>query len=1045
MTDKAAQIPDWQNPNVLERNREAARAILVPYAGYDDARSGEPGSSVNYRLLNGEWFFHYCEAPFDVPEGFFEKSYSSESWERIPVPSNWQMLHKESEPQKQKYGRPHYTNVKYPFPADPPWVPDQNPTGLYRRKFNLPAGWEKRLIFLVFEGVDSAFYVWINGKMVGYSQGAHLPAEFLVTPYLETGENLIAVEVFQWSDGSYLEDQDMWRLSGIFRNVYLLAESMVQVRDLRVRTDLDLKLSHARLEISAWIKNLMDSATANGKVEARLVDPQGVEISPAVVGEIHQLQPGSEFLCEANIEIDHPLLWSAEDPNLYTLYIGVYDDAGNLLSVKKQAVGFKRVEIKDSVFYINGAPVKIKGVNRHETHPDMGHAVPQESMVQDIRLMKQHNINAVRTSHYANDPYWLDLCDQYGLYVIGETDLESHGMAYTGNMCGLAEHPEWEDAHLDRAMRMVERDKNHPSIVIWSLGNEAGYGINFQKMAQWIHASDPTRPVHYEGGFNAEDLDIVSVMYPKVESLIEQGENPNEGRPFFMCEYAHAMGNGPGNLREYWETIYKYPRLMGGCVWEWVDHAVRMKTEQGVEWFAYGGDFGDVPNDGNFCVDGLNFPDRIPHTGLVEYKKIIEPVKITAGDLSKGKITIQNLYDFISLDHLSGVWQIYRDDEILQQGDLGRLDIEAGCQKEVVLPYQVPELLVGTTYWLNISFSLKYDTIWASLGHEVAWAQFELPVLSLPATPLVHSSMPVLAVEESLAYYKILGDEFELGFEMRTGELISWKAGGMDLIAGGPVFNVWRAPTDNDQSISKTWRDEGLDRLTRRLVKSNFSKTCNQEVRIDFETIHAPHSLPAAFLVNQRYTVYGSGDLKIEMHVHPLKNLADLPRIGLQLELPGSLERLAWYGRGPHENYIDRKESAKIGVYRGLVEEQYVPYIFPQENGNKSDVRWATFTNLQGSGLMTLGLPSFNFSAHYYTTQDLDQAKHTYELIRRSFITLNLDAAQGGLGSNSCGPRPLDQYLLQPEDRQFYIRMRPVQLNASTPMWIYRNTSVGGN
>jgi beta-galactosidase/beta-glucuronidase len=1041
--NKNTSALDWQNQKILERNREKARAILIPYDGYEEARSGESGASPNYRLLDGNWSFLYCESPDKVPGTFYEKGHPEESWDLIPVPSNWQMLYKETDPQKQVYGKPHYTNVKYPFPADPPWVPDQNPTGLYRRTFYLPAGWENRPVFLVFEGVDSAFYIWINGKKVGYSQGAHLPAEFLVTPYLETGENLIVVEVFQWSDGSYLEDQDMWRLSGIFRSVYLLVESPLQVRDLRVRTDLDLAGNKVSVKISTWIKNHTDEWAKGGRVEARLVDCQEIELAQVVFGMNQPVPPGSETINETSLEIDQPKLWSAEEPNLYTLFIGLFDESGNLVSVKRQVVGFRRVEVINSVFHVNGKPVKIKGVNRHETHPDLGHAVPLESMIQDICLMKQHNVNAVRTSHYANDPRWLDLCDQYGIYVIGETDLEAHGMLYSGNVCGLADDPEWEDAHLDRAVRMVERDKNHPSIVIWSLGNEAGYGVNFQKMAQWIHQADPTRLVHYEGGFDAEDLDIVSVMYPKMEFLIEQGEKSDEGRPFFMCEYAHAMGNGPGNLKEYWETIYKYPRLMGGCIWEWVDHAVRMKTARGVEWFAYGGDFGDEPNDGNFCVDGLNFPDRIPHTGLVEYKKIIEPVKVTAVDLSKGKIEVKNLYDFVSLRHLRGTWQVCRDDEILEQGELGELEIEAGEKKELVIPFRAPSLSVGTTYWLNISFTLRNGTPWADRGHEVAWVQFEIPVLSLPATPVAAGLMPKLGVKQKGNLLSVNGENFQLTFDMSSGELAGWQSGGVAILEKSPGFNVWRAPTDNDQTISKTWRDAGLDRLERRLQDAKYSNIRDQEVRIYFETVHAPVSLPAAFKVNQVLSVYGSGDLTIKMEVHPLKDLPDLPRIGFQLRLPGNLERLAWYGRGPHESYIDRKESARIGVYRGSVSEQYVPYIFPQENGNKSDVRWAVLSNLQGMGLLAIGFPTFNFSAHYYTTEDFDRARHTHELIRRSFITLNLDAAQGGLGSNSCGPRPLDQYLLNPADCHFAIRLRPCQWNTLSPMWIYRNTAVG--
>jgi beta-galactosidase/beta-glucuronidase len=652
-------------------------------------------------------------------------------------------------------------------------------------------------------------------------------------------------------------------------------------------------------------------------------------------------------------------------------------------------------------------------------------------MLQDIRLMKQHNINTVRTSHYPNDPRWLDLCDQYGLYVIDEADQEAHGFEPVGDWARLAKDPAWRAAFVDRAERMVERDKNHPSIILWSLGNETGYGPNHDAMAQAIRALDPTRLIHYEPAHEAPLVDVVSVMYPRVDDLVAQGQRAGDPRPFLMCEYAHAMGNGPGNLQEYWEAIRAYPRLMGGCVWEWVDHSIRQVTPAGVEWFAYGGDFGDEPNDGNFCIDGLCFPDRVPYPGLIEYKKVLEPVWVEAGDLNAGQISLHNRYDFISLSQagVQGTWELLQDGERLAGGALPELAVEPRGALPLTLPYHLPPLAAGTACWLNLTFSLRAATPWAEAGHILSTTQFELPIPRRPVPVLKLVESPTLQFSNRRQQLVVSGEEFELIFDTERGELARWRYQGVELIARGPRLNIWRAPTDNDVNVARDWLAAGLDRLVPSVRRCALVNAEPRAVVLEVETVLSAYSRRPALASLQRYTVNGSGDVLIETLVRPLGQLPVLPRLGLQLRVPRSLDRLAWYGRGPHECYADRQESAPVGVYGGQVRDQYVPYIRPQDYGNKTGVRWAALTDARGLGLLALAPqdgPFLEMSAQEYSTEDLTRARHTYELEPCGEIVWNLDHLQAGLGSNSCGPGPLLQYLIQPIERRFNIRLRPV-------------------
>jgi len=1030
----AQPIPDWENPKVVERNREPSHVTLVPYPDEQTALSGARDKSPWFLLLNGDWKFRLAPSPTLVPKDFYKADYDVTEWDTVPVPRNWQML---------GYDKPIYTNVVYPFPPDPPRVPrDNNPTGLYRRSFLLPEAWKDRQVFLVFEGVDSAFYVWANGKMVGYSEDSRLPAEFNITQYLRSGENMLAVEVFRWSDGSYLEDQDMFRLSGIFRDVYLFCTPNIHVEDFFVKTDFDSEYKNANLRVQMDIRNYSRGSVENYSLYVGLFDANGNPVfDNALTRNLESIKAHDKVMVEVEHSVENPQKWSVEHPYLYTVLVTVKDDKGAIAEVESCKVGFRKVETRDGKILINGVPVLFKGVNRHEHDDVRGHYVTRDTMIADIKLMKQFNFNAVRTSHYPNDPLWYDLCDEYGIYVIDEANIESHGLAWSAFMERVrrkafhrdpANDPDWLAAFMERCVRMVERDKNHPSVIIWSLGNESGYGPNHDAAAGWIHGYDPTRPVHYEGTIHVPGkvspvVDIISIMYPTLERLIELAEDPNEGRPIIMCEYAHSMGNSTGNLKEYWETIYKYERLRGGFIWDWVDQGILRKTEDGEEWWAYGGDFGDVPNDGNFCINGLVWPDRKPHPAMWECKKIFQPVEAEAVDLNVGKVRIINRYDFSDLSRLGILWELAVDGEVVQRGQLAKLHTPAGNSETVTIPFTKPKLGPGAECWLTVRFKLADDTPWAEKGHEIGWSQFKMPFEAPAAPELKAKDMASLKLEESKDKIIVIGADFRLVFDKGKAQVTSLSHGGSELIETGPTFNIWRAPTDNDvPRMAPRWRSFGLDRLQHKVKNLEVKQVSQKVVQIRVASVaHAP-DVTEGFDYQLSYTVCGSGDTMMDLDVVPNEKLPPLPRIGLQLSIPGEYNTFTWYGRGPHENYWDRKEGAPVGLYNGTVDEHYVPYIKPQENGNKTDVRWVLLTNEKGMGLLVVGKPFLEVSAHHFTTEDLTKAKHTFELKRREDITLNLDFGQCGLGGGSCGPDTLAKYLINPEPAHFSVRLRPL-------------------
>jgi len=1035
-------LKDWQDPRITGRNREAPHVPLAPYADEESALH-EIGSPY-LQLLNGSWRFRWAPNPASAPEGFYEAGFDDTDWDEIKVPGNWQL---------QGYGLPIYTNVQYPFPIDPRLAPavqkmrreadwndpssiqlveevlalpldvpsDHNPTGCYRTRFVLPEEWDGRCIFLRFEGVDSAFHLWINGHAVGYSQDSRLPAEFDITGYLQAGDNLLAVRVYRWSDGSYLEDQDFWRLSGIYRDVVLWAASPTHLRDFSLETELDAGYRDATLRVHATVRNLGQTDALNYTLEAKLY-PSADSGCPPITRSPQPLSAAAreEVPVAIRLEVANPPLWSAELPALYILLLILRDDRGQIVHVERSRVGFRRVEIIDGQLCVNSNAICIRGVNRHEHDPDTGHTVSRASMLEDILLMKQHNINAVRTSHYPNHPDWYDLCDQYGIFVVDEANIESHGV-----WDRPARDPVWREAMVERVTGMVERDKNHPCIIAWSLGNEAGHGPNFEMAADWVHARDPLRPLLYNPAEDLPWVDIISPMYPSVERLAAMAQDPAESRPIIMCEYAHAMGNGPGGLKEYWDLIERFPRLQGGFIWDWVDQGLRQITIEGEEWFAYGGDLGDEPNDGNFCINGLVGPDRKPHPGLMEAKKVYEPVAVEPVDLEEGVLRIVNKQARADLRGLEAVWVLVADGQVLQSGDLPGLDAPAGGSVEVSIPYEKPQPVPGTEYWLGLSFTQAGDMLWGLRGREIAWAQFLLPYQVSPQ-PLQLDAMPALSVKEGRVGVIVQGRDFTLTFDRETGQISDWQHRDHTVVRRGPQMNLWRAPTDNDaRRMAARWHAAGIDQLQESVRAVSVERLLPQVVRVCVDAGDPRVGVSSRY----SYWIFGTGDVLLENTFELVEGLPPLPRVGVKLILPRAYQQFAWYGRGPHETYADRKQGARVSVYQTTVRGEPVPYVTPQEYGNRTDVRWAALTGDDGAGLLVVGQPVLNVSAHPYTARDLAQARHTHELTPREEITLNLDLAQSGLGSESCGPGVLPQYRL--EDRRYSFRLRLCPLSGS--------------
>ena len=914
--------------------------------------------------LNGTWRFRLSPSLAAAPPNVADPAFDDSAWDELPVPSLWQ-LH--------GHGRPAYTNVHYPFPVDPPHVPSENPTGDHRLRFDLPDGWPAGSALLRFDGIDSCGRIWLNGTELGVTKGSRLPSEFEVGTLLRPRDNVLVVRVHQWSAGSYLEDQDMWWLSGIFRSVTLLARPSGGIGD-------------------HWIRADYDHTTGLGTIR--------VETGADVVLDIPSLGVASH---PAGEPLELPVEpWSAETPRLYD---GTLSTVAERVPVR---IGFRTVTIEGGQLKVNGRRLLLRGVNRHEHDPRAGRVVSRETALADVLLMKRHHVNAVRTSHYPPDPAFLELCDEYGLWVIDECDLETHGFGPLGWDRNPSSEPMWADAYLDRMRRTVERDKNRPSVILWSLGNESHTGDNLARMAEWVRHRDPTRPVHYEGDHDCTYVDVHSRMYatPSEVERIGRREDDNERRrdlPFILCEYAHAMGNGPGGLLEYRELFERYPNCQGGFVWEWIDHGLAAPGH-----FAYGGDFGEPLHDGNFVIDGLLFPDRTPSPGLTEFAKIIEPIRI---DADPSGLRVSNHYDFTDTGHLEFTWVLEDEGTAVARGVLDVPTIHSGQGTSLSLPPLPP---TEGESWLTVSASLTTSTAWAPAGHVVGWGQ--VPVSPAPTRPSPPTRGPVFRTAGQL----ILGAG---EFDAVTGTLTSLGGHAVQ----GPRLDVWRATTDNDRGSSpgpseaSQWLDAGLHRLQHRVITVDAD---GDELVV--RTRVAPPAQPFGLFADYTWTAFDGG-LRLRVDVTPDGEFpGTLPRLGLAMAVPGTFGSAEWFGGGPGEAYPDSRQAVRIGRFSSSVDGLQTPYVFPQENGNRIDVRWARLTDPDGTGIRVDGEPAFGFTARRWTAAALEAARHTDELESGSLVHLTLDVAQHGLGTAACGPGVLPRYRLVPRKTSFTLSLRPV-------------------
>jgi len=1004
MNEELNVIPDWENSKIFKINKEPAHSTLIPFESFKRAL-GKWEDSLYYKSLNGMWKFNWVKIPSERPKDFYKEDFKTDKWEEIDVPSNWQM---------RGYGIPIYTNVDYPYSVNTKDIPsidhNYNPVGSYRRNFKIPPNWEGREIFIHFGGVKSAFYIWINGRKVGYSQGSMTPAEFNITRYLKIGTNLLAVEVYRWSDGSYLEDQDMWRFSGIFRDVFLFSTPKVHIRDFFARCELDENYEHAILKVRIKCFNYGKASEEQYKVEISLLDKeQRFNDSKILTSESFGIKSGTEHLIELKAKIENPRKWTGETPNLYDIILVLKNSKNDIIEVEHCKFGFRKVEISEvGSFLINGKAIILKGVNRHEHDPDHGRAVPYNRMVEDIILMKLNNINAVRTSHYPNHSKWYELCDEYGIYVLDECNLESHGL----RKIIPGSDPNWTEACIARMINMVERDKNHPCVVMWSLGNEAGMGENFKIMKKETLKLDSTRPIHYEGDYNQEISDVISYMYTSPKQLERNLKRKtiripgkavkiSNTKPYVLCEYAHAMGNSLGNFQEFMDVFEKYSNAIGGFIWDYVDQGLRKFSDKGEEFWAYGGDYGDDPNDNNFCINGIVLPDRKPNPALFEVKKVYQNIKFYSVNLLEGKLLIHNKFAFISLKDIKVDWELTANGKIIQNGFIANLEVGPGEQNEIVIPFQKPNLEPNTEYHLKIISSLKNTMRWAKLGHIVAWDQFKVPYNTLKENYTLQE-LPEIAIDNLKESYVIKGDDFKIRIGKITGVLEAYIYKNIKLLSTPLIPNFWRAPTDNDlglidfseqvPSFDFSWKDTSKNRTVKDIT---FEKVNPNIIRVSvlFSIDNSEQGLSIV------YTIYGDGSIVIKNSIRPSKNMA---RFGMQLSIPNKFDQLTWFGRGPHETMLDRKTSGAIGIYSGNVDELIHNYIRPQENSNRTDVRWAALTDKDGIGLFVsdIGGTHLSISAWPYSLEDLELANHTYDLHKREFITFNIDYKQQGVGGD---------------------------------------------
>lgn len=983
----------WEMPELTNINKLPPRATFYYYKSEKDAATTDRSKSPFLKFLNGKWDFKIKKNPYEATEG----ELLSGNWAKIEVPGNWTM---------QGFGLPHYTNVQMPFKELPPSVPKENPTGLYRTIFEIPSGWKSRRTVIHFGGCEGALYVYVNKKAVGMNKDARTPAEFDISSFLKAGKNELVCVVVKWSDATFLEDQDHWWQAGIQREVYIYSTARPHIQDVFARATFENNYKKAELMVAVKL-GFPGEKHLSLPVKVTLFDSAGKVIAKCGIEKAEKVIVHTER--NFTLKIKNPVLWNAEAPYLYTI---VVTDGKDTVSTK---FGFRDIKIEKRNLLINGKRVMIRGVNRHDHDDTKGKYISRELMEKDLIVMKNFNINAVRTSHYPNDPYWLELCDKHGLYIVDETNLETH--AFYNDLC---HDNRYASAFLERARNMVERDKNHPSVIFWSLGNESGYGQNHDAMACWIRGYDNSRPLHYEGaitrGYSKGKFatDVICPMYPAIEKIIKWAKTPSKDeRPLIMCEYTHAMGNSNGCLADYWAAIEKYPGLQGGYIWEWLDHGIVKKTKDGREYWGYGGDFNDFPNDINFVADGVVWPDRTAHPGLYEVKYIYQPVKTEAVDLRKGLVKITNKNFFTDLTWLTGKWELLIDGKYAGGGVLPALKVAPGKSK--VFKINVAKYLrqEGGEKFLNFGYYQAENKFWTVQGAEVAAEQLAFSGNKITLAKN-RSVKPLVAKKKGLLTVGF--GETNACFDIKKGGLV-YLGKKDNILAEGPKLNIWRAAIDNDGlKLAKNsghlakWRELGFPSLKLKFKGVKLVQK-NGTAVVTLTHVGSGRNKWNDFKHVQEYSFNTENEVTVKNEISLGKGITDLPRAGVVFKLKEEFEDLLWYGRGPFENYCDRKAAAGVGLYCGTVAEQYIPYIMPQEHGHKTDTRWFCLAGKKNA-LVVTGKPLLEFNVSHLTAEDLYKAKHTVDLKPRQEAIVYVDGAHRGLGTRSCGPDTLDKYKL---------------------------------
>ncbi|WP_281614864.1 glycoside hydrolase family 2 TIM barrel-domain containing protein [Flammeovirga sp. SubArs3] len=1043
-----AQTNDWENEMMFEENKLSSRVPTYSYASTSLALEDDRSKS-RVLFLNGQWKFNFVEKEEDRPLDFFKTNYKAKDWADIKVPSNWEL---------EGYGQPIYTNIVYPFtpnivelakksikqstylgpqPPKPPYIYRDNPVGSYIKEFTVPEDWKEQSVVLHFGGVSSAFYVWVNGKKVGYSQGSRLAAEFDITEYLQSGKNKLAVQVFRWSDGSYLEDQDMWRLSGIHREVMLLAQPKVSLNDFHVRTKFDAQLQDATLSIRprVWVKST-DTELKKWTISAQLYDENKNpvledELSLSVDEIYNERWPQRDVnkfgMMETKIRL--PKKWSAEHPNLYQLVFEVTNPNGEIVEARTQKIGFRQIEFgKNNELLINGEEVKIMGVNRHDHHPTRGKALTREDIKKDVELVKQFNFNAIRTSHYPNDPYFYQLCNEYGIYVMDEANVEAHALGSY-----IPQNPRWPAAIISRVIRMVERDKNHPCVISWSLGNEAGTGPAFAAASAWVKDYDPTRFIHYEGAqgdpthpnyqedkkaikainrapfmANPRDpsyVDVISRMYARIDQIENLATSPYINRPMILCEYVHGMGNSLGTIGDYWDAIRSHKNLIGGFIWDMVDQGLVKTNEKGEQFYAYGGDFGDLPNDTNFCINGVFSPDKKPNPHAWEVKYVFQPVVFEKVKGKETAVHIINRFDFTNLNQYNLNWELQEEGITVKSGTFGNIDLAPKQSLQLEVPVRENQLKPNKEYWLRLTLNEKQDRLWCKKGYEVAYEH--LQIQSVNKKEYVSSSKSSIQLDKSSEQFLFEGKGFAIRFDKTTGALVSYVKDGEELMASPMKPNFWRPLTDNDRRFRKfqykmkVWKEASEKLIT---DKVEVTKTSEEQYKLKVAQHYGDK-----INVTTLYTIYSDGTVGVALNLDADKSLPELPKFGMTMAVSEKLTQSSYYGNGPWESYADRKRAVKVGRYEQPTDSLFYNYVMPQENGNHTDVRWVKLTSKNSKkGLEFTG--DFNFSIWPYTTENIDNAKHPFDLKKQNFYTLNIDLFQAGVGGMQAKPLPYQQH-----------------------------------